>query len=434
MNPSQLEPFASLGLALAAGLVIGFEREQSSPRDTQRHTFQGGVRTYPLVALLGAVSMLLSETLGVWVVGAAFTSVVLFLLTSYADDVRRDRDRGMTSEVVFIVAFALGVLSLTDLFESLKAKASVVMAVSVVSAYLLSLKPELHAFMQRVSKEDVYSTLKLLVVAVVVLPLLPNEAMGPLDALNPREIGLLVVLIAAIGFAGYLLIRLFGARRGLILTGLAGGLVSSTAVTLSFSGRAKETPQVKAACTVAVVAASTIMFARVLGEVWIVNAALVAKLAVPVVLAFGAGIVASAIHYRRARHEQTKPDHEVSLSNPFELTHALKFAALFVVVMLGAKVATEYLGTSGTYLTGLLAGLTDVDAITLSMARMAKEGSIEPQVATTTILLGMLTNTAVKAGLAVTVGGWAFGRGVVLALGAALAAGAAGWIGVVVVG
>ncbi len=427
----RFEPFLSLGLALASGLLIGFEREQSRPAEGSNESFLGGARTLPLFALVGAVSVLLAESLGLWLLAVSFAGLVVLLAVSFAADLRAGRHPGLTSEAALVLTFLLGALSATrGTFDATETKVYVVLSVTVVATLLLSVKPRLHAFLRRASAEDVYATLKFLLVAVVVLPQLPRQTFGPLDVLNPFDIGLMVVLIAGISFTGYVAIRLLGARRGLLLTAAVGGLVSSTAVTLSFSGRARQTPALRHGCALAVVLASTIMFPRVLVEVAVVNAALLPKVALPICAMGIAGLASSYFLWRRTRRGEDSP--EVSFHNPFELGTAIKFALLFALVLLGAKAASSWLGNAGSYLAGALAGLTDVDAITLSMASLSRD-TIPHEVAATTIFIGAVSNTLVKAGIATVAGGWAFGREVALAFAAVTAAGALGlvvlWLG-----
>ncbi len=413
--------FLELGVALAAGLVIGFEREQAMSRENKTRRTLGGARTYPIFSLVGAVAALLAQTLGVWVFVVAFAGTLALVGLSYAKDLQ-ENDRGMTSEAALLFSFLLGALSLTPAVEDTTRRVLVVLSLSVVASLLLSVKAPLHRFIQQLAPEDIYATLKFLVVAVVVLPLLPDRTYGPLDVLNPRKIGLMVVLIAGISFSGYLAIRLLGARRGLGVTGILGGLASSTAVTLTLSGRAKQTPALADSCALAVVLASGIMFVRVLVAVGVVNPALLSELWLPMVAMAAAGGGAALVLWRRAKraaHLQSEP---VDFKNPFELTSALKFAAIFAVVLLVSKAATTWFGTGVTYLTALLAGSTDVDAITLSLAGLAR-GELSPEVAVTAILIAAASNTLVKGGMAVVVGGWAFGRRVIIAFGVMIAVG-----------
>lgn len=420
------EPFASLSVALVAGLLVGFEREQASAEEGgTRATFLGGARTYPLFSLLGAACALLSREMGIVPLILGFGGTLGFLLISYSDDVRRDRGHGLTTEGAFLLTFCLGALAATrGVLEPLSERALVVLSMAVVATLLLSVKPALHGFVRRASRQDVFATLKFLVVAVVVLPLLPDVGMGPLQALNPHQIGLMVVFVAGIGFAGYLAIRLLGARKGLILTGLIGGLVSSTAVTMTFSGRAREEPRLAPGCAQAVTLASGIMFGRVLLIVAVIHYALARRLAGPLGAMFVAGLLISGLQLRRAKTAE-RVSQEVTFSNPFELSQSLKFGILFAAVLLASKAAVTFLGTGATYLTGAVAGSTDVDAIALSMSKLAQSGLAE-NVAATAILLGVASNTVVKAAMAIGVGGWGFGKQIAPAFAAMLAAGAAG--------
>lgn len=409
------EPFLSLLLALFAGLLIGLEREQSAHRDAEGLSdILGGARTHPLVAVSGACAMLLAKPLGPAVLLVILAGFLTFLALSYAYDLRSSGSRGLTSEVALLITFLLGALAAADpALLPVRQKIILVSSVSVVVTLILSIKPRLHALVQKASKEDIVATLKFLLVALVLVPQLPDQAMGPLAVLNPYKIGLMVVLIAGIGFTGYVAIRVLGAHQGLGLTGLLGGLVSSTAVTLSLSGRAKTELRLQDSFAMAIVLASSVMFLRVLVTVAILSPSLVRPLAIPIgAMALG-GFLASAILWRQARKKTFTEAGEIPFTNPFELATAFKFAAFFALVLLGAKAATTYLGTGATYLTGILAGTTDVDAITLSMTRLAQTGAIGAPIAVTTILLGVASNTLVKAGLSCFAGGWAFGRRIV---------------------
>jgi uncharacterized membrane protein (DUF4010 family) len=420
------EPFASLALAAAAGLLIGLERERSKPSDESRLSFLGGARTHPLLALVGGASMLAARETGVVAVVVPFGALVVLIALNYAGEVWRDVHRGITSEAAFLLSFLLGVLALTRGVMEPRQKIFAVASIAVVATFLLSAKPTLHPLAKRMSTEDVAGTLKFLIVAVVVLPLLPDRTYGPLDVLNPFQIGVLMVLISALSFAGYAAIRLFGARRGLGITGVMGGLVSSTAVTLSMARRARERPELEDSAALAVMLASTVMFVRVLVIVAVVNRRLVDEVSYPMGFAAAGGVAACLGLWLRSG--KAKPGaQEIAFSNPFDLTAALEFALLFGVILLGTKGASTYLGTAGIYGAGLLAGSTDVDAITLSMAKLAADGgALGPRVAATTIFLGTASNTLVKGAMAAVAGGWAFGRRVLAAQLAVLVAGTAG--------
>lgn len=419
----QYEPFLSFGVALAAGALLGMEREQSAPRREKDEGGIGGVRTYPIFSLLGGVAMLLSKQLGPWTMLVALLGVFGFLAVGYFHDVRDHHERGLTSEGAFLLAFSLGALALSDgVITPTPKKFVVVASIAVIATLFLSLKTSLHEFVGRVNKDDVFATLKFLIVAVVILPLLPNQTFGPLQVLNPFQIGVMVALIAGIGFVGYIAVRIVGAERGFALTGALGGLVSSTAVTLTFSGRAKETPVLRPSAALAVVLASTIMFPRLLVVVAALNRKLLTHLLPTLSAMFIAGVVFCAWLYIRTRKQPGQAT--VELRNPFELSQALKLAALFAVVLLISKAVSTYFGTGATYLTGFLAGLSDADPVALSMAKLSESGAISPHVASVTIVLGAVANTVVKAVMATVIGGWQFGRIVTLAFAVMLIVGA----------
>jgi uncharacterized membrane protein (DUF4010 family) len=419
----RFEPLLSLGLAIAIGLLIGFEREQAAPDDPEerRRTFVGGARTYPLVAFVGALAALLMPVFGVGIVLVAFAALASFIGVAYYAQTRAHGDRGLTSETAFLATFLLGTLTTAPgLIEPLSRRAVLLASAAVVVTLILSIKPRLHALAERATTDDVYATLKFLIVGVVVLPLLPNETFGPLDVLNPFKIGLMVVLIAGIDFVGYVAFRVVGPGRGLALTGIVGGLASSTAVTLSMSQRAKSTPDLAPSCALAVVTASTIMVPRVLLEVSVVNRGLIDDLLFPLGGMMLGGVIAAIRLYLRTRDVSAKST-GIQIQNPFELSSALKWGLIFTVVLFAARFASDLLGSRGSYVAGVLAGATDVDAITLSMASLAKGGSVEARVAVTTIMLGTASNTVVKGVMATVIGGVAFGKHVILAYGLSLA-------------
>lgn len=414
------EPFVSVGTALAAGLLIGLEREQS--QRPGEGAFIGGVRTYPLFALLGVLTMLLGKVFGIWLPLLGFGAVAGFVAISYADDVRRERDRGLTTEVSILLTFLLGVLvASSGVVEPASRRVIAVAGLAVIITFLLSSKSYFQSVLEKVHADDLYATVKFLIVAILVLPLLPDETMGPLDVINPYNVGLMVVLIAGISLVGYVASRAYGAGRGLAITALLGGLVSSTAVTLSFAGRARKEPLLVPLSAAAIVLASTIMAARVLVEVAVVHTPLLRPLAAPIAAMAVTGVVAGALLFYRSRSDSAAAE-AVPLTNPFELTTAVRFGLLYAGVLLASKAAQLYAGSAGMYAAAALAGTTDVDAITLSTASLARDGGLDLRVATTTILIGVVANTLVKGGLASVLGGWPLGRLVGLAYGAMILA------------
>ncbi len=427
MDP--LEFATSLAVALGVGLMIGLQREQSAlEAGTESAGSLGGIRTYPLFAVVGAVSTVLSGVLGMWIVAIVFIAMTALLAIAYREDVRSSRDRGLTSEAAFMATFLLGALAMQPgLFATAKDRWLSVASLGVVVTALLSLKKPLHAWVARVTSEDVFATVKFLVVAIVVLPLLPDHPMGPAKALNPYKIGLMVTLVASISFVGFVAFRVLGAGKGLGLTGLVGGLASSTAVTLSMSGLSKRDPSIAGACAMGTVLASTVMAGRVLALVAAFNAALVPLAAVPIGAMLVAGLVFTLLTYLRVGRTAAPAD-GVKIGNPFELASALKMGLVFAVVLVVTKVASEKFGSAGFYVAAVLSGFTDVDAITLSAIRMAADGSLGAPQAVTGILVACVANTVAKLFLAVSLGAPGYRGRVAVAFGAMAAAGALGLV------
>ena len=411
----------SLAVALAAGALVGAERQQASGTKEGGDEF-GGIRTFPLLALLGAIGALLRPWVGPWPLVALVLGVGALLAVSYFRS-SGDGDHGLSTEVAALATMGLGAIAATPEILEGGQRYLLVAASAAVTMALLAAKAPLHGFVARLKSEDVYATVKFVLLALVVLPILPNEAYGPLSVLNPFKIGLMIVLVAGISFAGYVAARVFGARRGLLAAALLGGLVSSTAVTLTYSGRAKEEPSLAGHCTVAIVAASSVMFARVVAVVAVVDHSLLPTLAPPLGIMAIAGLVAARLAFRKLAPAKAAGDGEaVPLRNPFELRQAVQFGLLYAAILFGAKAAQTYLGTGGVWVSSVLAGLTDVDAITIGLTELHRDG-MDARTAVIGIVLATATNTLVKVGLAASIGGAALGRRVGLSLGTALVAG-----------
>jgi uncharacterized membrane protein (DUF4010 family) len=406
----------SLVVAVAAGGLIGAERQQAH-RAKSGEDF-GGIRTFPLVALAGACGGLLRPAVGPWGFLALFGGVASLLAISHARSGRHDL--GISSEVAALVTFALGTIATTPELLSAGPRYLVVGAVAGMTMALLALKRPLHGFVARISEDDVYATVKFVLLALVFIPVLPNHAYGPYGAINPFKVGVFTALVAAISFAGYVAVRWLGGQRGAIVTGLFGGLASSTAVTLTFAARTKEQKEMLGIAAIAIVAASATMFARMLVILGIRDRELLVMLALPLGAMALTGWAGSFFLYRR---ETSRKGSDVSLKNPFELKRALQFGVLYVIVSVVAKGAQAYAGKLGLYASAVVAGIADVDAITLSMTELHLSGT-EAREAGTSIVLAAVTNTIVKAVMAAVVGGWPLGKKVGIVLVTSVAVGA----------
>ncbi|MBA3502231.1 MAG: DUF4010 domain-containing protein [Myxococcota bacterium] len=405
-----MEPYEThfaLATALAVGLLVGLEREQSKPGHDGSQL--GGIRTYPIFALIGGLATLL-EPASMWLPLVALSGVIALVAISYAGEIKRDADHGMTTEVSVIGVYLLGALATSrGVVEPMGDRLILVAAIGVVFTFLLSSKHFFHKLAGRVSREDYYATIKFLIVAVVVLPMLPDRAFGPLGAINARTLGLLVVTISGLSFIGYVAMKLLGAKRGLLLGAALGGLVSSTAVTLSFANRTKVEPKLAPVAAGAIAIAWTIMLGRVAVLVGLLHPELLRTLGIPLAAMIVAALLGLLITFRRTGGDTG----ELELKNPFELGSAIKVTLVFAIVLFAMKAAQHYAGSQGLYLASALGGTTDVDAVTLSSARLAKDG-LDPLVATVSIMIAIAVNTIVKTGLAIGIGGWVLGKRVVL--------------------
>ncbi|HEV8388620.1 MAG TPA: MgtC/SapB family protein [Dongiaceae bacterium] len=413
-----LAAIQNFAIAILIGALIGIEREKR--RDTE--VTIGGIRTFVLLAMLGAAGGFLSARFDtIWpllivVIVAGLTVVAGFLID--ADE--RKGPIGLITELAAIVVTVLA--GLTTLGQP-----ALAVCLGIIVAAVLAYKQPLHGLIDRIGWDDIFAGLRLLIASFIVLPLLPDRTVDPWDALNPRELWLLVVLISALSMVGYVATRWLGPGRGAVITGLTGGLVSSTAATLAFSRQSRENSGVHAARMLAIgtLLAWTVMFARVLVISFAVYPALLRDLAVPMAIMGLASIAGAAIlHWRqrRSRGERDAPS-EIAVSTPFSLTQATKFGLLFAVILLLVKIVGDLGRQEGLYLVAALAGLTDVDAITLSMSQYARGGAVA--VATIAIVIATLANTAVKAGMAVVVGSADYRRPMLVATGAIGAAGGA---------
>src|SRR5512136_62958 len=378
--------------ALGLGMLLGLERQR---RRRSGPSVFAGVRTMALVSLLGAAAAYVQMELDLpWLLVAAFGAVTGLVWVSYAITAYRG-ELGITTEITVLLAFWLGALCVWG-WVGLAA------ALGVANLLLLALKDWLHDLAARIEAADVEATLKFAVITLIILPLLPNQNYGPppMDVLNPYKIWLMVVLISGLNFASYVLVKVVGQEHGIGLTGILGGLVSSTAITLGFSQRSKTEPQAAEALALGILLAWTVMFFRVLIAVAVVNVALAQRLGIGIGLMALVSLGMCAWLWWRGRTQARGT--VKSGPNPFELSEAIKFGLMFGVITFAAKAAEAFWGSAGLYLAGALAGLTDVDAISLSMANLALANPANASLAGRTILIAVLSNTLVKSGMIVS--------------------------------
>lgn len=400
-----------LAIALALGLLIGLERGWRE-RNAAEGERVAGIRTFALLGLLGGSVMMLARESSL-LLPAAFLGLALLLVVAHCYEVRRDNDAGITTMVAALLTFALGALVVAGF-------ALVAVAVAVVSVFILDAKTRLHGWLTRLSQRELLAIFKLLLISVVALPLLPNRGFGPGGVLNPFEIWWLVVLIAALSSLGYFAMRLVGTGRGLLLTGVLGGLASSTALTLSFARLHRRSPALVAPLSVGILLACAMMFPRVWVETVLVAPELAPGLVAPLLVmtllpAASLFVVISGPASQTSRPAQ-------ALGNPFEMRTALRFGLLLTVVMLLSHFGREIFGELGVYIVAIIGAVGDVDAITLSMARQSTRG-LDVEVARRAIVLSAAVNTVTKGVIAALVGGARLWRSVALPLAVSAAIG-----------
>ncbi len=392
---TELELAKRLGVSLAIGLLIGIERGWKG-RGLEEGMRVAGFRTFGLIGVLGGLWAVLAAVMGNGLLGLALLGFSILVTASYVVSIRCDQaDFGITTEVAALLTFALGALAGSGYMKVASSSA-------VIIVFLLGLKPKLHRWLSSLTLEELEAAGKLLLISIVLLPILPNRGYGPWHSLNPYIIWWMVVLVAGISFVGYFAIKIAGPRQGILLTSIFGGLASSTALTWSLARLSTESKRLQSLMAAGIVAASATMFPRALIVLAAVNQQLVKDLVVPMGAMSVAGYL-GALWLWTSSHKVAKED-SFGLANPFELHTALRFGAFLAAVMLLANGLEEYCGDLGIYILSAVSGISDVDAIILSLARMSTEG-LSPEVATRGILLATVVNTLVKGGIACLVGG-----------------------------
>ncbi len=389
--------FLRFGAALLIGILIGMQREYAYSNRGAGGLF-AGARTFALMSLFGASAALLADLFQApWVfIGLICLLGVMVIVAYFVTATERD-EIGLTSEVAALITILIGGICYLHSVEFAA-------ALGVVTTVLLAVKWELRQFVKVITQDDVFATLQFAVITAIVLPILPDKAFGPppLNVLNPYQVWKMVVFISGINFLGYILVKVVGPKKGIGLSGLLGGLASSTATTLSFSQRSQTQEGLDKPFAVAIIAGWVVMFFRVIVEVAVVNNKLLPEIW-PVMTAMGISGLLYALYLYFS--QTAVNEEELDLSNPFELGPAIKFGLIFALVLLVTKAAEVYIGDSGLYITSFLAGLADVDAITLSIAGLTKSGQgIALQTGRILIVLATISNTAAKGILVFSLG------------------------------
>ncbi|HIQ21376.1 MAG TPA: DUF4010 domain-containing protein [Planctomycetes bacterium] len=385
--------FQKLAVALLLGLLVGLQRQ---------HAASGiaGLRTFPLITVLGAVTGWLANELGGWVVAAAMLGIAAVLVFPNLVRIRRaDPDPGTTTDVAVLLMYSVG--ALLALLPREQMGVPIVIGGGV--AVLLQFKMEMHRFVEKLGDRDLRAIMQFVLVTCIVLPVLPNRDFGPtgLEVFNPFKTWLMVVLIVGMSLSGYITYKFLGRDAGILLGGILGGVISSTATTVSYARRAREDPGQTRAAAIIIMIASTVVFLRVLVEMAVVAPAFFFQAAAPVLLVMGLCLVPSLVLWYQVRREPSRMPEQ---ANPTQLKSALVFAAMYAVVLFALAAARQYLGGQGLYPVAVLSGLTDMDAITLSTAHMARTDPQVFRVGWRLIVAASLANMVFKAAVVAMIG------------------------------
>lgn len=392
---TEYESLQAFATSIGIGLLIGLERERQSD-------LKAGLRTFALVGLLGCISALLAQISDSgWIIAAGLLAVAAMMIAAHVSDPLDTGDPGTTSVVALMVCYALGAMVWFG-------HASVAVTLAIATTVLLYFKAQLHGISKSMTHVDLLSILQFGVLALVILPMLPDRDFGPYQALNPRNIWWMVVLISGVSLAGYAALRIVGGRHGAALIGLFGGLVSSTATTMIFARHARTHVDLARTAMVVILLANIVVLVRLS----VVSFAVAPEILPALLAVLGGGLVlgvgATLWGWRQLQDGDSLPMPQVA--NPTEIKTAVTFGGLYALVLVLSAWLQDIAGSRGLYLLALASGLTDVDAITLSSLRMFSQNKLNEAQAITAITLATLSNLAFKTGLVVVIGGSALAR------------------------
>ncbi len=380
--------FQQLGIALGLGLLVGLQRESTASK-------LGGVRTFPLITLFGALCGLLASSFGGWVIGAGLLALTALIALGKQAELKADKpDIGMTTEAAMLLMFAVGAYLIGG-------QRALAVAVGGVVAVLLHFKGQLHEAVARLEANDLKAIMQLALISLVILPVLPNRTYGPYDVLNPRQIWWMVALIVGISLGGYIVYKFWGTNAGVVLGGILGGLISSTATTVSYAKRARSTPNTANLAALVIVIASAVVYARLQLEIATVAPRFLPVAALPLSAMLGL-LAACAVVLWLLNHDTS--DEMPEQENPSELKAALLFGLLYAAILFGVAAVKAHFGNRGLYVVAVLSGLTDVDAITLSTSQLVQSERLSAAEGWKLILIASLANQVFKAGAIAVLG------------------------------
>jgi uncharacterized membrane protein (DUF4010 family) len=389
---TQGEFIIRLLVVIGIGSVIGLERQFRAMKENTEGF--AGIRTFIFLVLLGFLAGLFYYLFSPWVYIALFIGVSILIAFTYWVSAAKG-GRGATTEFSSLLAFVLGSLTFAGFIE-------ISLMITVLIVVVLSSKFRIKTIIGRITAEELYDFIRFVVIGLLLFPFLPDQTYGPYDVLNPKEIGWVIILTSGLGFVGYILAKFLGARKGILLGGIIGGLVSSTAVTWIYSKKSKENESLSASCATAILAASSIMFIRVLIWTFIFNKTLFNSLIPSIGLLFLSAIGIMLYIFFKGKNKEINGA-EMPRSKPLDLKGAMVFGLIYIMILLVVSYANENLGEGGTLVSSAIAGFSDIDAITISISKLSGE-SLELSIGAIAILIAVISNTLVKMGIGMYAG------------------------------
>jgi len=396
MSEVNLPFLHTLIVGISVGALIGLIRQWSDEHENAETESSAGIRTYSMWSLLGFLSAYIHQVHAHFFFPVSFATFGIFLIAANLLDREDHKGFGLTSYTAAMLTFLVGALVF---WQQLQAGIAITVAVGI----LLASKPFVHRWTNRLTNEDIMSLLQFLAVTGLILPLVPNRGFGPLDAFNPYSIWLMVVLISGLGFVGYVAVRLLGTQAGITVTGLAGGLASSTATTLALARNSRDTPEIASTLAAGIVIANTVMIGRVAVIILAINQNLFMRIVPPLLIMAIPTTIYLVWKFFLARKNKEQVDLP-KLSNPLSLKLAIKFALLYGVIVFLIKAVSTWGDGTGFYPIAFFSGLTDMDAIALSLANEHTAQSVTLDMAAGGIVIGALANSIFKTGLGVWLG------------------------------
>jgi uncharacterized membrane protein (DUF4010 family) len=409
---TEIELLSRLATALSIGLMVGLERGWQT-RDEEDHHRAAGLRTFALTGLLGGVAGALSEEFGSLVLAAAFLGFAGAFVAFHMLEARTEKNFSATGVVAGLLTFLLGAYAVAG-------EIRVAVAAAVAMTVLLALRTQLHGWVRTLTWAEIRAVLILLAMTFLLLPVLPDRPIDPFGAVNPRKIWMLAIMMAAISFGGYIAVRVLGDRLGVVAAAVAGGLASSTATTLTLSRLGRDTAANAPVLAAGILASSTVMVIRVGVVAALVNRSLVWPM-LPALAAAGATLAIAALVLLSRRAGDDKAGLE--FTNPLDLGTTLKLAAFIAVVLLATEIVRTTIGDTGVLAVAALSGIADVDAVTISMAELARDAD-RVTLSVQAIGLAVAVNQVVKSAMAWSIGGRGIGVPVAASSAGAILAGA----------